>query len=449
MQKLREFNFSQTKFFLVFLICLSCLCETRQARANSYRLEFPIINFQDFIEEKEIIQKITARQRTNEISSLILHHTDSLTKEEYFKSSLSSGFMIHFLVGKDGNYYGWANAPYPVLKAVPKMDEVSLHIAVEGTEDSILQNSKQILSTGKLLKKLSQDLDIPFTNQNINSKLGVFTHIQAKKKFGNFVDLKECGSEKILKEIFSKFDGKYFAEENWEGRFERDWILRREKKDKLIPEPDFDRGRGITEPTKIQLQELERDERGFTPESFRLKYVFKQKIKPECIVLHYTAISSFVVSQETLERRKLMATIMVDKDGKAYQLLDYLDDMAQAATGTNQNCIQIEIVGKNMEELLANERQTEKVTRLVKELTNVYNVPLTNHKIEDLKGIYSHTQAKKKYGGSIALYGRDFDPGEPYMKKIIESIGGVYYSEKDWFNRQSDDWIMLDAEFQP
>jgi hypothetical protein len=197
------------------------------------------------------------------------------------------------------------------------------------------------------------------------------------------------------------------------------------------------------------LKELERDEQGFTPENFRLKYVFKQKINPECIVLHFTAISSFLVSQETLERRKLAASIMVDKDAKAYQLLDSLDDMAQAATGTNQNCIQIEIVGKNMDELIANERQTQKVARLVRELADKYNVPLSNHKIEDLKGIYSHTQAKKKYGGSIALYGKDFDPGEPYMKKIIESIGGVYYSEKDWFNRRSDDWIMLDAEFQP
>ena len=65
------------------------------------------------------------------------------------------------------------------------------------------------------------------------------------------------------------------------------------KKNKTVPEPDFDRGRGITKQTKIELKELERDEQGFTPENFRLKYVFKQKIKPECIVLHFTAISSF------------------------------------------------------------------------------------------------------------------------------------------------------------
>jgi N-acetylmuramoyl-L-alanine amidase len=443
------FNFSKPKFYFFFLIFFSCLCETRIARSNSYQLDYPVIPFNEFIKQEDYLKQISGRERANPISSLILHHTDNKSKEEYIKESLSSGFMVHFIVGRDAKYYGWNRNPYLALKAVPKMDDFSLHISIEGTEDSILLNKQQLAATGKLLKKISTDLDIPFSNQNINSKAGVFTHIQAKKKFGNFVDLKECGSEKILKEIFSSYGGSYFSEENWEGRFERDWILRREKKNKEIPEPDFDRGRGITQQTKVELKELEKDEQGFTPENFRLKYVFKQKIKPECIVLHYTAIPSFAASQETLERRKLMASIMVDKDGKAYQLLDALDDMAQAATGTNQNCIQIEIVGRNMEELLANERQTQKVTRLVKELADTFNVPLNNHKIEDLKGIYSHTQAKKKYGGSIALYGKDFDPGEPYMKKIIESIGGNYFPEKDWYERKSDDWIMLEADFQP
>ena len=436
------------KYFLLLILFL-CVCETRLIRDNSYKLDLPVSSFQELLVEEELQKKITGANRANPISSLILHHTENKSKEEYLRDSLASGFLIHFIVSKEGKYFGWNQAPYLAVKAVPKMDDFSLHISMEGKEDEILKNRIQLEATGKLLKRLSKDLEIPFTNQNINSNAGVFTHIQAKKKYGNFVELNECGSEKVLKEIFHSFDGKYFSEENWEGRFERDWILRREKKNKTIPEPDFDRGRGITKQAKIELNELERDEQGFTPENFRLKYVFKQKIKPECIVLHFTAISSFLVSQETLERRKLAASIMVDKDAKAYQLLDSLDDMAQAATGTNQNCIQIEIVGKNMDELLANEKQTEKVSKLVRELADKYNVPLNNYKIEDLKGIYSHTQAKKKYGGSIALYGKDFDPGEPYMKKIIETIGGKYYTEKEWHNRKGDDWIMLDADFQP
>ncbi len=424
------------------------MCDTRITRSNSYQVDLEIIPYQDWL-SSELHSKIIGVKRNTYISSLILHHTDSKSKEQYIKDSLDSGFLVHFIVGKDGKYYGWNTIPYLAVKAVPRMDDVSLHISLEGKEDEILNNKTQLNAAGKLIKKLINDLEIPFSNQNINSLSGVFTHTQAKKKFGNFVDLNECGSEKILKEIFSSFGGQYYAEENWFGRYERDWVSRREKKNKEIPEPDFDRGRGITKPTQVELVELEKNEEGFTPENYRLKYVFKQKIKPECVVLHFTAISSFVVSQETLERRKLAATIMVDKDAKAYQILDYLDDMAQAATGTNQNCIQIEIVGKNMDELMANNRQADKVSRLVKELTDKYNIPLTNYKIEDLKGIYSHTQAKKKYGGSIALYGKDFDPGEPYMKRIIESIGGKYYPEKEWHNRQSDDWIILDQEFQP
>lgn len=424
------------------------MCDTRITRTSNYILDLQVFPFKDWI-EADYISKIKGTERNNYISSLILHHTDTRTKEQYIKDSLDSGFLVHFIVGKDGKYYGWNTKPYLAVKAVPRMDSVSLHISIEGKEEEILANKQQLAAAGKLLKQLANDLEIPFTNQNINSLAGVFTHTQSKKKFGNFVDLNECGSEKVLKEILTSFEGQYYTEENWTGRYERDWVSRREKKNKEVPEPDFDRGRGITRPTKIELKELEKDENSFTPENYRLKYVFKQKIKPECVVLHFTAISSYAVSQETLERRKLMATIMVDKDAKAYQILDYLDDMAQAATGTNQNCIQIEIVGKNMDELLANTRQTEKVSRLVKELADNYNIPLTNQKIEDLKGIYSHTQAKKKYGGSIALYGKDFDPGEPYMKKILESIGGVYYPEKDWYRRQSDDWIILDQDFQP
>ena len=250
------------KYLGFFFLLFTCVCETRLTKTNSYILDLPVTSFRELILEEEIINKITGTPRTNPISSLLLHHTDSKSKEEYLRDSIASGYAVHFIVGKDAKYYGWSSSLNLTVKAVPKMDDFSLHISIEGKEDSILQNKKQLEATGKLLKKLSTDLDIPFSNQNINSNSGIFTHIQAKKKYGNFVDLSECGSEKILKEILRSFEGKYFSEENWEGRFERDWILRREKKNKEIPEPDFDRGRGITTQTKIELKELERDEQG-------------------------------------------------------------------------------------------------------------------------------------------------------------------------------------------
>lgn len=86
---------------------------------------------------------------------------------------------------------------------------------------------------------------------------------------------------------------------------------------------------------------------------------------------------------------------MVDNNGKAYQLVDVLEDRAAAATGTNDNCIQIEIVAKDTEELLKQPDQIQTVKELVTELTSKYKIPLSNEKVEDLVGVFSHTQAKK------------------------------------------------------
>lgn len=99
--------------------------------------------------------------------------------------------------------------------------------------------------------------------------------------------------------------------------------------------------------------------------------------------------------------------------------------------------------------LLANQEQTKAVVRLVKELSEKYKIPLNNERIESLRGVYSHTQAKKKWGGSIYLDGKDFDPGESYMKEVLEQAGGTYYPEENWFDRQSENWILLFTDFQP
>lgn len=166
-------------------------------------------------------------------------------------------------------------------------------------------------------------------------------------------------------------------------------------------------------------------------------------------MLHYTAIPDYQKTLEVLEKRNLSATFLADKDGKVYQLLDSILDVAAAAAGTNSNCFQVEIVGKDTEMLLANREQTKAVVRLVKELSEKYKIPLTNERVESLRGVYSHTQAKKKWGGSIYLDGKDYDPGEPYMKEILDQVGGTFYPEENWFERRSDDWILLFTLFQP
>ncbi|MCB1179871.1 MAG: N-acetylmuramoyl-L-alanine amidase, partial [Leptospiraceae bacterium] len=284
----------------------------------------------------------------------------------------------------------------------------------------------------------------------IDEKQGIFTHMQAKKRYGYFSELTECGGEKLIKLILENIGGEFFSEEKWYNRFERYWIARKEKISSYKPgKKKFDRGRGITKQKPLLLESLEKNEEGFTPEEYRLQYEFKQSIEPSCIVLHYTAIPSFKRSQEVLEMRGLSASIMVDDDGKAYQLVDTLNDMSQAASGTNDKCIQVEIVARNTDDLMKNEIQSKKVTELVKEISKKFEIEITNEKIESFNGVFSHTQAKKKFGGSSALIGKEFDPGEIYMEKIIKGAGGKFYKEENWFNRNSEDWVMIFKDFQP
>lgn len=437
------------KYILTLLLALGCSLVDKKIYSIYSDFFLVSLDWEKLLESSKYNKKLFSSYRTQEVTAVVLHHTGTKSLKEYLIASLLSNFSIHLGIDKSGNVYGFSNPFLVVTYTVPKMDLFSIHIALEGEEEEILSNFTQLKKVAELIEKISKKASIPKTNQDIASLKGVFTHTQAKKKFGNFIDLNECGSERVLKTIFLLIGGKYFPEEDWQGRYERSWVARKEKNNISKQKSNFDRGRGITSAPKLELESLEQTTNNVTPESFRLQYKFQKKIQPTCMVLHFTAISSFQRSLEVLEARGLSATIMVDKDGKAYQILDYLDDMAQAATGTNENCIQIEIVGKNTDELLANPIQIEKVKTLVLELSKKYDIPLTNYKIEGLRGVFSHTQAKKKFGGSVALVGKDFDPGESYMKLILESIGGKYYEEKDWFERSSSDWIILDADFQP
>lgn len=394
-----------------------------------------------------------SRSRKQSVTSVILHNTGSRSNQEYFRETKKEGYGFHFFVDAKGRTFGVSSPETAVFRLVSKMDEGTLHLSFEGTKESVLSNKVQMKALADLLRYIIMEYKVQKDNFDVAGKKGIFTHFQAKKRYGNFTDMDECGLEDVLSALLEKVDGDYFAETEWKDRFSKDWVFRKEKlgKQKTISpaQPVVRKGRGLTVQENLKLPSLEKNEKGKTPEKYRLVYNFRQKISPVCTVLHFTAISDYQISQRVLEQRGLSATIMVDKDGKAYQLLDYLDDLAQAATGTNDRCIQIEIVGKNTEELLANEFQTEKVVSLVKEISNLYDIPLNNQRIEEFRGVYSHTQAKKKFGGSVALIGKDFDPGEEYMKKVLEKAGGKFYAEEDWYGRKSEDWIIYYGDFQP
>ncbi|GBF51392.1 lipoprotein [Leptospira ryugenii] len=393
--------------------------------------------------------KPIAKREEQQISAIILHSTDKKPSTEYLKLSLENGFFIHFLIDKKGEVYWDPSAFQNVYAASPGMDVVSLHIAYEGSQEQLLQNSIQSKRMETLVKELTESFAIPKSNYDIISQKGVFTHNQAKRRFGGFVDFSPCGGEKALERLLINIGGEYKEEDQWYQRYESGWVLKKENKQRLQETFFPTNGRGISKPEKVSLPSIESDVNGYPTEAYRVKYTFRGKIKPTCIVLHYTAISDYFQSLKTLENRNLTATLMVDKNGKAYQLVDSLEDRAAAATGTNDQCIQIEIIAKDTAELISQPEQTEKVKVLVLELAQKYKIPLNNEDIQSLSGIFSHTQAKKRWGGSIFLNAKDFDPGEEYMELILNSIGGKYFPESEWKNRSSLDWAILYKSFQP
>lgn len=383
---------------------------------------------------------------------ILLHHSKGLGPEDYISKSSKAGWLVHVFVDKKGRIFSVDEPGAWELKAAPKMDPNIIHLAWEGDKEDILKRPVQKRALLVAIAKLSKRYGIPLTNYDVSSRSGIFTHSQAKKKFGRFLNGGDCGNENVLKTVLEESGGKYFSEMEWKDRF-GDWVLRKERpfvgQDGLIKDPSYDKGRGVTPTPKAELDSIEKTEEGLLPEEKRLKYNYRGIISADCVVLHFTAINDYEGTLRVLEKRNLAATFLADKDGKMYQLLDHPLHMAAAATGTNRNCFQIEIVGKDTEMLLANQAQTNSVAKLVKELSEKYRIPLNNGSVESLKGIFSHTQAKKKWGGSIFLDAQDFDPGEPYMKKVLELLGGTFYEEKDWFERSTENWILLFTDFQP
>ncbi|TGK05036.1 N-acetylmuramoyl-L-alanine amidase [Leptospira semungkisensis] len=398
------------------------------------------------------LEALSSSRSKSKVKGIVLHHTKGLSPEEYVSKSANSGWLVHYLVDKKGRIYGLENAGAVLVKAAPKMDANVIHLVWEGDKEDILKRPVQKKALASIAQRISKELSIPLSNSDVSSFSGIFTHTQGKKKFGAFLNGSDCGNENVLKSILEESKGNFFTEMEWKDRY-GDWVLRKERpfvgQNGEIKEPSYDKGRAVTPTPKTDLESVERTMDGLLPEEKRLRYNYRGMISADCVVLHFTAINDYDGTILVLEKRNLAATFLADKDGKVYQLLDSPLHMAAAATGTNRNCFQIEIVGKDTEMLLANPAQTSGVVKLVKELSEKYNIPLNNKRIESLKGIFSHTQAKKKWGGSIFLDAQDFDPGEPYMKKVLELAGGTFYEEKDWFERTEGDWILLFTDFQP
>ena len=151
------------------------------------------------------------------------------------------------------------------------------------------------------------------------------------------------------------------------------------------------------------------------------------------IVLHFTATDTLEFTKDVLQWRGLCSHILVDSDGSVYQAIDSLEEKAAAASGTNDHCIQVEIIARNEDALLSNTKQMKNVIEFCRQACRKYKIPVNNYDIESNEGIFSHGQAKKRWAQSAWLYGWDFDPGERYMKEVITSLGGTYYPDTDLY----------------
>lgn len=408
----------------------------------------PPLPYEAIISESYYGPKPEGRWNRN-VTAIVLHTTKGLTAQKFLEESWKSQWNVHLIIDQDGKVYGEEYPASILYPTSPGLDEVAIHIVLEGDTKKILKNKDQIFKTKMILQSLTEKLGIVLNNFDVASREGIFTHLQVKKRFGGFIDIKDHGESELLEMFLQDLGGKYYPENEWKDRFEKEWVLRKENISAIKKSFQPDRGRSITGTPLIELKSLEQTEENLAIESRRIQYTHKGKISPSCLVLHYTAIPNYEKTISVLEARALNATFLVDKDGKAYQLLDTLYELPSTAYGTNQKCVQMEIVGKDTNDLLSNPIQIGKVVELTKELSEKFNFPISNERIESFSGVYSHTQAKKKFGGSIYLTGKDFDPGEEYMELILNKANGKYFAEKDWYDRQGNNWVILDRNFQP
>ena len=157
----------------------------------------------------------------------------------------------------------------------------------------------------------------------------------------------------------------------------------------------------------------------------RIKYSCWGKMEQVTgIILHSTETDTFDKAKTVMQDRDLFVQIMVDKDGKAYQLTDNLDDFAAGATGANSWAISIEIVGTT--ESLAksakeHDQQFRSLISVLKYLVQHYKIPLNYTMPSDNSiiwhGIFSH-QIIDKYHPNGGRKGKT-DPGDAYMKEVM------------------------------
>ncbi len=387
-------------------------------------------------------------------TAIVLHLTSGRTLAQTIAGLEARSAAVHFIVDETGRAFQAMDRLDQQGRAARGLDDVAIHVtAVAKSDRDLLDNRAQSRKLVDLLRALVLRFDIPPHNYDVIGREGIFAHAQAIKRYGGMIpnDPLHPGEE-VMKEVLGALGGTYFEERDWKDRFEGGWTFVLEGGGNGRPDgtPPKKKGRGITPAPKAAFPEVEQGPDGTLPEEKRLRYTDRGRIEPTAVVLHFTATDAFDVTQRVLEDRNLCSTFIVDAGGKIYQVLDALEDRPAAAAETNAFAIQIEIVGRGETTLLADAEQKEKVKTLLNRICEKYGIPRTNADIESQRGIFSHGQQKKRWGHSAHMHpGTDFDPGETYMKEVLEGIGGTYVPDAEWVGRREDRWAIRHDDWNP
>ncbi|EMG11153.1 N-acetylmuramoyl-L-alanine amidase [Leptospira interrogans serovar Grippotyphosa str. LT2186] len=161
------------------------------------------------------------------------------------------------------------------------------------------------------------------------------------------------------------------------------------------------------------------------------------------ILLHHTY---GLKAGEYLDKSKSsgwMVHFIVLENGSVYGVEEPSKILYKAAPGMDETTIHVSWEGNN-DSILKNEVQLKSLVNLIETLSKKHSIPLNNYDITSKKGIFTHTQSKKKFG-------RFLDTGECGSEKVLSSVllklQGKFFSETEWKDRFDSGWVIRKEKF--
>lgn len=149
-------------------------------------------------------------------------------------------------------------------------------------------------------------------------------------------------------------------------------------------------------------------------EKLPFQYKYRGKIKPAAIVLHHIDFPTLGEAVRSLEDQDLSVQLIIDKDGKTYQLMENLDEMSAGAKCANSDSISVEILGDE-KSLLENNVQYKSVVKTVKWLAKKYSIDLSKQEAKrPQSGLLAHSEVAALCPNAP----HKADPGRQYMQMV-------------------------------